>query len=40
MSRQQLDALTGTLALDGDMGRGRPPRLAFPEQVLATVLHL
>ncbi len=40
MSRQQLDDLTGTLALDGDTRRGRPPRLAFPEQVLATVLHL
>jgi hypothetical protein len=40
MSRQQLDVLTKTLALDGDPRRGRPPRLAFPEQVLATVLHL
>ncbi len=40
MSRPQLDALTGTLALEGDTRRGRPPRLAFPEQVLATVLHL
>lgn len=40
MSRQQLDDLTGTLALDSDTRRGRPPRLAFPEQVLATVLHL
>ena len=40
MSRQQLDSLTRTLALDGDVRRGRPPRLAFPEQVLATVLHL
>ncbi|MER0484697.1 ISAzo13 family transposase [Streptomyces sp. Edi2] len=40
MSRQQLDDLTGTLALNGDAGRGRPPRLAFPEQILATVLHL
>ncbi|MEU2358916.1 hypothetical protein ABZ599_39230 [Streptomyces misionensis] len=40
MSRQQLDALTGTLALDGDTRRGRPPRLTFPDQVLATVLHL
>ncbi|MEU6072003.1 ISAzo13 family transposase [Streptomyces sp. NPDC047082] len=40
MSRQQLDVLTRTLALDGDVRRGRPPRLAFPEQVLATVLHL
>jgi hypothetical protein len=40
MSRQQLDALTRTLTPDGDARRGRPPRLAFPEQVLATVLHL
>jgi hypothetical protein len=40
MSRQQLDALTGTLAPNGDARRGRPPRLTFPEQVLATVLHL
>lgn len=40
MSRQQLDALTETLALDGDFRRCRPPRLAFPDQVLATVLHL
>uniref|UniRef100_A0AAU1U617 ISAzo13 family transposase n=1 Tax=Streptomyces sp. NBC_00119 TaxID=2975659 RepID=A0AAU1U617_9ACTN len=40
MSRQQLDALTETLAPDGDTRRGRPPRLSFPEQVLATVLHL
>ncbi|MEU6323642.1 ISAzo13 family transposase [Streptomyces sp. NPDC047009] len=40
MSRQQLNNLTQTLAPDGDVRRGRPPRLAFPEQVLATVLHL
>ncbi|MGX1887883.1 ISAzo13 family transposase [Streptomyces sp. NPDC055287] len=40
MSRQKLDALTRTLTPDGDTQRGRPPRLAFPEQVLATVLHL
>jgi hypothetical protein len=40
MSRQQLEVLTRTLAADGDVQRGRPPRLAFPEQVLATVLHL
>jgi len=40
MPRQQLDILTRTLALDGDARRGRPPRLAFPEQILATVLHL
>jgi hypothetical protein len=40
MPRQQLDDLTEILAPDGDTQRGRPPRLAFPEQVLATVLHL
>ncbi|CAM5406872.1 ISAzo13 family transposase [Streptomyces aurantiogriseus] len=40
MSRQQLNRLTETLALDGDARRGRPPRLTFPEQVLSTVLHL
>ncbi|MEU9154196.1 ISAzo13 family transposase [Streptomyces sp. NPDC048417] len=40
MSHQQLNDLTGILAPDGDTQRGRPPRLAFPEQVLATVLHL
>ncbi len=40
MSRQQLSDLTDTLALDGDVKRGRPPRLAFPDQVLAAVLHL
>lgn len=40
MSRQQLDDLTEALAPDGDTRRGRPPRLSFPEQILATVLHL
>ncbi|MGR8007377.1 ISAzo13 family transposase [Streptomyces hypolithicus] len=40
MTRRQLIDLTETLAPDGDTRRGRPPRLAFPEQVLATVLHL
>ncbi|RPK37498.1 Rhodopirellula transposase [Streptomyces sp. ADI92-24] len=40
MPRQQLDNLTTMLAPDGDTQRGRPPRLTFPEQVLATVLHL
>ncbi|WEH32579.1 ISAzo13 family transposase [Streptomyces sp. AM 4-1-1] len=40
MPRQQLDNLTAMLATDGDIQRGRPPRLTFPEQVLATVLHL
>lgn len=40
MPRQQLNDLTETLAPDGDIRRGRPPRLAFPDQVMATVLHL
>lgn len=40
MSRQQLADFTRTLIPDGDARRGRPPRLAFPEQILATVLHL
>ncbi|MCY0932294.1 ISAzo13 family transposase [Streptomyces sp. H27-H1] len=40
MTHQQLDQLTTTLAPDGDPQRGRPPRLSFPEQVLATVLHM
>jgi hypothetical protein len=40
MSPQQLAHLAKTLAPDGDTQRGRPPRLAFPDQVLATVLHL
>jgi transposase len=44
MSRHQLHALTTALAAlyDAQPGarRGRPPKLPFPEQVLATVLHL
>ncbi|MFI9600286.1 ISAzo13 family transposase [Streptomyces sp. NPDC052043] len=40
MSGHQLDRLIQTLAPKGDTQRGRPPRLAFPDQVLATVLHL
>ncbi|MFE9363955.1 ISAzo13 family transposase [Streptomyces sp. NPDC006978] len=40
MTLQQLNDLTETLAPDGDIRRGRPPRLAYPDQVLATVLHL
>ncbi|MFF5969797.1 ISAzo13 family transposase [Streptomyces collinus] len=40
MTRQQLHQLTATLVPDGDFQRGRPPRLSFLEQVLATVLHL
>ncbi|MFF2384506.1 hypothetical protein [Streptomyces sp. NPDC058108] len=37
---QQLSRLTDTLAVDSDVKRRRPPRLAFPDQVLAAVLHL
>ncbi|MDH6144369.1 hypothetical protein P3T35_006411 [Kitasatospora sp. GP30] len=40
MSEQQLDELTQILAPLGDSRRGRPPRLAFPNQVLAAVIHL
>jgi len=40
MSRQQLADVARTLIPAGDARRGRPPRLAFPEQILATVLHL
>lgn len=40
MTRRHLNDLTAALAPDGDIRRGRPPRLAFPDQVLATVLHL
>lgn len=40
MSLQQLNDLTQTLTPDKDDRRGRPPRLDFPDQVLATVLHL
>ncbi|GHI10313.1 hypothetical protein Scel_86340 [Streptomyces cellostaticus] len=40
LSSHQLHDLTQTLAPDGDTQRGRPPRLAFPDQVLATLLHL
>ncbi|WP_326594192.1 ISAzo13 family transposase [Streptomyces sp. NBC_01294] len=40
MTRRQLNDLTETLAPDGDIRRGRPPRLTFPDQILATVLHL
>ncbi|GAA2495813.1 hypothetical protein GCM10010406_35090 [Streptomyces thermolineatus] len=39
-SPHQLDDLTHALAPDSDPGRGRPPRLAFHDQVPATVLHL
>jgi hypothetical protein len=40
LSPHQLEDLTQTRATAGDIGRGRPPLLAFPDQVLATVLHL
>ncbi|MEU6705676.1 hypothetical protein ABZ940_18370 [Streptomyces wuyuanensis] len=40
MSPQQLNDLTQTLTPNGDDRRGSPPRLSFPDQVLATVLHL
>ncbi|MFD4376844.1 ISAzo13 family transposase [Streptomyces sp. NPDC058486] len=40
MSPQQLTDLTQALTPDTDDRRGRPPRLDFPDQVLATVLHL
>lgn len=40
LSPHQLHHLAQALASEGDTQRGRPPRLAFPEQVLATVLHL
>lgn len=40
MTRQQLNDLAETLAPDGDIRRGRPPRLTFLNQILATVLHL
>ena len=36
LSPHQQDELTQTLATDGDRRRGRPPRLAFSDQVLAT----
>ncbi|SED65740.1 Rhodopirellula transposase DDE domain-containing protein [Streptomyces sp. 2112.3] len=40
MTHWRLDQLTRTLTPDGNTQRGRPPRLSFPEQVLAAVLHL
>ncbi|MGW2825773.1 ISAzo13 family transposase [Streptomyces sp. NPDC001443] len=40
LTPHQLQQLIQTLAPQGDTHRGRPPRLAFPDQVLATVLHL
>ncbi len=40
LTPHQLHQLIQTLAPEGDTQRGRPPRLAFDDQVLATVLHL
>ncbi|MFJ6838742.1 ISAzo13 family transposase [Streptomyces sp. NPDC091209] len=40
LAPSQLQQLIQTLAPEGDTRRGRPPRLAFDDQVLATVLHL
>ncbi|MCX4631513.1 transposase family protein [Streptomyces sp. NBC_01443] len=44
MPRPRLDTLTAELAALHDSqpgaGMGRPPKLPFPEQVLATVLHM
>ncbi|MFF0110610.1 ISAzo13 family transposase [Streptomyces hirsutus] len=40
LAPHQLQHLIQTLAPEGDTRRGRPPRLAFDNQVLATVLHL
>ncbi|MGA5499483.1 ISAzo13 family transposase [Streptomyces cinereoruber] len=40
LAPHQLQHLIHTLAPAGDTRRGRPPRLTFPDQVLATVLHL
>jgi transposase len=40
MSRRQLHALAALHDAQPGAGRGRPPKLPFPDQVLATVLHL
>ncbi|MFJ3540231.1 ISAzo13 family transposase [Streptomyces sp. NPDC090109] len=40
LAPHQLQHLIHTLAPAGDTRRGRPPRLTFADQVLATVLHL
>ncbi|GKQ40730.1 transposase family protein [Streptomyces sp. A012304] len=40
LAPHQLQHLSETLAAKGDTRRGRPPRLTFADQVLATVLHL
>ncbi|GAP47065.1 transposase [Streptomyces azureus] len=40
LAPHQLQHLIRTLTPAGDTRRGRPPRLTFADQVLATVLHL
>ncbi|MFF1520461.1 ISAzo13 family transposase [Streptomyces sp. NPDC058305] len=40
LASHQLQHLIQTLAPHGDTRRGRPPRLTFDDQVLATMLHL
>ncbi|MFE1290617.1 ISAzo13 family transposase [Streptomyces sp. NPDC058751] len=40
LASHQLQQLIQALAPQGDTRRGRPPRLAFDDQVLATMLHL
>ncbi|MET8031212.1 ISAzo13 family transposase [Streptomyces avermitilis] len=40
LAPHRLQHLIHTLAAKGDTRRGRPPRLTFADQVLATVLHL
>lgn len=40
LAPHQLQHLTETLAAKGDTRHGRPPRLTFADQVLATMLHL
>ncbi|MFJ3955985.1 ISAzo13 family transposase [Streptomyces libani] len=40
LAPHQLQHLIETLAAEGDTRRGRPPRLTFADQVVATVLHL
>ncbi|MCX4635010.1 ISAzo13 family transposase [Streptomyces sp. RPA4-5] len=40
LAPHQLQHLIETLAAEGDTHRGRPPRLTFADQVVATVLHL
>jgi hypothetical protein len=40
LTSHQLQQLIQTLAPQGDTRRGRPPRLTFDDQVLATMLHL